>query len=257
LTDLLPKRESYHDVIWKQNEWVASSSDPVLEPMLSSVPDPFDAYGPPQAEDQIFSILAPLSIMSTAPSSTASPLSGSTPERELYSPTATASKITSWLPGASGTLYSPESNQWTSVAAAPAITPAQSISPPASTRRHSVPASPRKAESKLRSVLSVIDESRSPTSNGTGHHRGNGQEGGDGLVSPLLVSPRPPALGFNGSNVAIEPSASYDTEADGELTPRRLTFLSRSPPPLGSEPILKESPPSTEPDQERAPSIVT
>jgi len=86
------------------------------------------------------------------------------------------------------------------------------------------------------------------------YHRGYGQESGDDLAPPLLVTPQPPALGFNGSN---EPSASYDTEVDGELTPRRPTFLSRSPPPLGSEPIPEESPPSTERDQERAPSIVT
>jgi hypothetical protein len=37
----------------------------VIEPMLSSVPDPFDAYGPAPAPDQIFSILAPLSLSRT------------------------------------------------------------------------------------------------------------------------------------------------------------------------------------------------
>lgn len=39
--------------------------------MLQAVPDPFDSYGPPKSEDQIFSILAPLSIFS--PSATPSP----------------------------------------------------------------------------------------------------------------------------------------------------------------------------------------
>ena len=50
-----------------------SRLDPIIEPMLQCVPDPFDSYGPPQPEDQIFSILAPLSIMTNAqPSPTAS-----------------------------------------------------------------------------------------------------------------------------------------------------------------------------------------
>ena len=39
-----------------------SSSDPVIEPMLQSIPDSFDPYGPPQVEDRIFSILQLLSI---------------------------------------------------------------------------------------------------------------------------------------------------------------------------------------------------
>ncbi|PWN46211.1 hypothetical protein IE81DRAFT_319082 [Ceraceosorus guamensis] len=37
-------------------------SDPVLENMLSTVPDPFSAYGPAKTEDQIFSVLAPGSL---------------------------------------------------------------------------------------------------------------------------------------------------------------------------------------------------
>lgn len=35
------------------------ASDPILEPMVMSIPDPFDAYGPPKEEGQIFSVLAP------------------------------------------------------------------------------------------------------------------------------------------------------------------------------------------------------
>lgn len=34
-------------------------SDPVLEPMVMSIPDPFDSYGPPKEEGQIISTLAP------------------------------------------------------------------------------------------------------------------------------------------------------------------------------------------------------
>lgn len=39
--------------------------------MLQTIPDPFDSYGPPKSEDQIFSILAPLTIFN--PSTTPSP----------------------------------------------------------------------------------------------------------------------------------------------------------------------------------------
>lgn len=35
------------------------ASDPILEPMLSSIPDPFDAYGPPKEEGRIISVLSP------------------------------------------------------------------------------------------------------------------------------------------------------------------------------------------------------
>ncbi len=38
--------------------------------MLQSVPDPFDAYGPPKAENQIFSILTPLAIFNGSGQST-------------------------------------------------------------------------------------------------------------------------------------------------------------------------------------------
>ncbi|KAK0548537.1 hypothetical protein OC846_001357 [Tilletia horrida] len=49
-------------------ERVASKgqSDPILEPMLASIPDPFDQYGPPKQDDQIFSILPPTSLLSSS-----------------------------------------------------------------------------------------------------------------------------------------------------------------------------------------------
>ncbi|KAG8963724.1 hypothetical protein FRC03_002624 [Tulasnella sp. 419] len=56
----------------------AKSSDPHLEPLLLSIPDPFDSYGPPKREDHIFSILPPLSLatMMSTNSSAPSPQSG-------------------------------------------------------------------------------------------------------------------------------------------------------------------------------------
>jgi len=41
----------------------AKSSDPSLEPILQTIPDPFDAYGPQKSEDQIYSILPVGSIL--------------------------------------------------------------------------------------------------------------------------------------------------------------------------------------------------
>ncbi|WWD16557.1 hypothetical protein CI109_100984 [Kwoniella shandongensis] len=46
------------------------ASDPILEPLVMSIPDPFDSYGPPKEEGQIFSVLAPLGLLdSSAPQS--------------------------------------------------------------------------------------------------------------------------------------------------------------------------------------------
>ncbi|KAF8524718.1 hypothetical protein JB92DRAFT_2878836 [Gautieria morchelliformis] len=40
----------------------SKASDSVLETMVQSIPDPFDSYGPPKQEGQLFSILAPLAM---------------------------------------------------------------------------------------------------------------------------------------------------------------------------------------------------
>lgn len=155
------------------------SSDPVIEPMLHSVPDPFDAYGPPQSEDQIFSILAPLSLSMSAstPSTSTSPVVATSAGRGSMD-VFLNNRISSWLPGTNGAIrspaHSPELAEWASVSS-PTATPPRSTSPANSTpspsrgssppngasRRHSVPTSTvRKAESKLRSVLAVIDEDK-------------------------------------------------------------------------------------------------
>ena len=138
------------------------SLDPVIEPMLQSVPDPFDSYGPPQSEDQIFSILAPLSIMANAQSSSTSTPSTATPERGSIEPlpALSSSKIASWLPLTGSSPASPtESSEWmpTSTQAQPTLSTL--------TRQHPLPSPPRKAESKLRSILSSIDESQSRLEN--------------------------------------------------------------------------------------------
>lgn len=137
------------------------SSDPVIEPMLQSVPDPFDSYGQPGSEDQIFSILPPLSIL--GPSSSPGPLMV-TPQTVTSDVCATGTS-TGWAHG-NGTLYSDATSEWadaipsTSRSLPKSPTKPRSSSPP---RRPNQPSSPpganiRRAESRLRSVLSVVDE---------------------------------------------------------------------------------------------------
>jgi len=200
----------------------SKASDPILEPMLQSVPDPFDSYGPPQAKDKIFSILAPLSIMSSAPSSAASPMA--TPERDLNDspPSSATNKITSWLPGTNGILYTPESTEWAGLSS----TPPRSTSPPSvANRRASVPTTQRKSESKLRAMLPIIDEVRPQYE----------IEGDNGTLSGSLLSleiseitaPEPdpgPELGWNYTSYGESP---YN--GDGQLTPRNPTSPSSLP----------------------------
>lgn len=154
-----------------------SSSDPVIEPMLQSIPDPFDSYGPPQAEDQIFSILQPLSISANVPSPSESPLMNTPPESETSEhDNSTIGRNSQWLPK-NGEVFAAEStSQWAEVPSPTTTpppgssTPPRSSSPPASNinRRQSHPSSighqPRKPSgSKLRNALSsaVFDGSLS------------------------------------------------------------------------------------------------
>ncbi|EST06971.1 hypothetical protein PSEUBRA_003600 [Kalmanozyma brasiliensis GHG001] len=44
-------------------------NDPVLEQMLATIPDPFGSYGPPKQDGEIFSILPPISLISSGANS--------------------------------------------------------------------------------------------------------------------------------------------------------------------------------------------
>lgn len=238
--------------------------------MLQSVPDPFDAYGPPQSEDQIFSILAPLSIMNqpASSSSTPSPMAG-TPERdpvELFSSSLGSSKVTSWLPttsasnGSNSITFPTETTVWagTPPSSSPPSTSPNPESPPQSQhlgRRHSVPSgsSHRRTESKLRSVLSVIDESRSPrhesfasSTENTGDSRGDdtAPASTSTLASHTLngMTPPPPAPDIVGSEPGSGQSAhswsftygqspyEYDNSSNSSTPRNSLAFTSSLPP---------------------------
>ncbi|THV03321.1 hypothetical protein K435DRAFT_747984 [Dendrothele bispora CBS 962.96] len=154
------------------DRFTAKASDPIIEPMLQIVPDPFDSYGPPQSEDQIFSILPPLSIMPTAPSSTASPTTR-TPELDAIEGLPSSSSSAGWMHHSdnnttnnAAVTFPSQSSEWADIPSSPTsqVTSSSPTTPTSPTsRRHSVPRthSTRKSDSsKVRSVLSVIDESR-------------------------------------------------------------------------------------------------
>ncbi|TFK76131.1 hypothetical protein BDN72DRAFT_954642 [Pluteus cervinus] len=224
------------------DKFTAKASDPVIEPMLQSVPDPFDAYGPPKAENQIFSILAPLSIMPSVHHSSTSPSPlTSTPERDGIEGLPTISnKNNSWLPSANtGLTFPSEAAEWATFSS-PTSSPPKSTSPPTPTFLHRrQTTSPvithtfnqqRNAENKLRSVLSVIDESRP---------RHDLEDPSDASASSSLAN----ANGKHPQSIAIDSDASpndvsdssqgnqsHDDSDDAQLTPRHSMVNPEKPP---------------------------
>ncbi|KAF8845710.1 hypothetical protein BDN67DRAFT_293231 [Paxillus ammoniavirescens] len=141
------------------DRFTAKASDPILEPMLQSVPDPFDSYGPPQAEDQIFTILPPLAVMANVPSPSPSPLANTPPSGSDVPPPNIINNA--WAP--TGGFFANTTSEWSSTASSPSRTPPRSASPSAAVKRRQSHPPPtnhysRKSDSKLRSVLPIIDE---------------------------------------------------------------------------------------------------
>ncbi|KIY67351.1 hypothetical protein CYLTODRAFT_353384 [Cylindrobasidium torrendii FP15055 ss-10] len=231
------------------DRFTSKASDPVIELMLQAVPDPFDSYGPPQSENHIFSILPPLSIMTSSTSAT--PVM-TTPEMDpmdgLPSADSTNSRHNSW------TGFPPEATAW----ASPATSPPRSKSPP--TSRNAIPPRRRSDSSNLRSVLTAIDEKplrqSSHSSQTTVTERPT--NGGTSQSTPLMperkstwswASPfgygQSPYSDTEGSDDGTETTRSpyggsdtglavathaEGTDASAELTPRNSTFMSIPPP---------------------------
>lgn len=159
------------------------SSDPVIEPMLQSIPDPFDSYGPPQAEDQIFSILQPLSISANVPSPSQSPLMNTPPKPETSEhDDSTIGRNSQWLVKNGEVIAAESTSQWAEVPSPTTTSPPSSStlprpsSPPNISRKSyssSLGHQPRKPSgSKLRNALSsaifdsgLSDETHSEPSN--------------------------------------------------------------------------------------------
>ena len=168
--------------------------------------------------------------MSNATSSSASPMAGTTPERDLIDspPSSATNKITSWPPGTNGALYIPESTEWAGLSPS---TPPRSISPPSvANRRHPVPPTQRKSESKHLAMLPVIDEVR-PRYNIEGN---NDTPSGSALLSTgeITVPDPGPDLSWSYTSYGESP---YNN-GDGQLTPRNPTSASSSSPSLPDSP---------------------
>ncbi|KAJ6516117.1 hypothetical protein C8R45DRAFT_232042 [Mycena sanguinolenta] len=208
------------------DKFTAKASDPVIEPMLQSVPDAFDSY-PTQSEDQIFSILAPLSIMSSnATSTNGSPMSTAVPELEGL-PAISNNHV--WMEASPGTVAFPTATpEWEDNNTTPtSSTSPRSISPPFSNRKHSAPLNaprhPRKSEtSKLRNVLSSIDETRSR------------QASEDARAASLTPSPPPIETSSNHSWSFVYGTAQQDESSDDRdgKTPTPSAFFPHSSTPL-------------------------
>ncbi|KAJ6510027.1 hypothetical protein C8R47DRAFT_777913 [Mycena vitilis] len=209
------------------DRFTAKASDPVIEPMLQSIPDPFDSYGPPQAEDQIFSILAPLSIMTTSNSAStnASPMPTPAPELDPVEGLPSVSSTLAWMAPSSGPVAFPSAPEWEADNSPSSPTPPRSISPP--NRKHLAPLNsarnPRKSESKLRSVLTPIDESRSR------------QASEDARAASIMntLNPSPPPIDTSSHHswsFVYGNSQSEDSEDRDGKTPTP-SYFSRSPTP--------------------------
>jgi hypothetical protein len=203
-------------------------SDPVLEPMLQSVPDPFDSYGPPKAEDSIFSILPPLSVIASAPSLLPTPMS-KTSESGTSTPLASASGGSAWVPS-NGFPDSP--SEWVD-----GLSPPYSMSPPPVNRRNSHPPSSssqlRKSESKLRSVLPAIDETRPrsqhsshtsiPDTQSTQLHGLNGSSSHEVVIDWVSTHGQPPHVDPMADIKPRSSSPHSPKDSSGATTPRHST----------------------------------
>lgn len=167
---------------------------------MQAIPDPFNTYGPPKAEGQLFSILSPLGMGPTAPSNAHPPpfpsglsFGGKAPASLGY--------LSTSAPGWGESSDEGSQSDW-SDARSPSHSP---TSPPSTitSRRHTFPTSPpssstykhtasppssstykhaasppsmRRAETKLRSVLSAVDETTTPPPNGYHHDKDRGTD---------------------------------------------------------------------------------
>jgi len=206
------------------DRFTSKASDPVIEPMLQSVPDPFDSYGPPTAEDQIFSILPPLSILTTAPPSASPSPMMTTPDIDHGMPTPS----TSWTQN--GGMYGSTAAPWGDYTspASPPSSPPRSVSPPSAVpRRQSYPFPtspghhPRRSESsRLRSVLSAVEESSHR--NGASESSDRSDDSDKTATSSNLDKEREQDSGW-GQTAFEQPALNHLTSND--LTPRNSSFF--------------------------------
>ncbi|KAF9046037.1 hypothetical protein BDZ89DRAFT_1099452 [Hymenopellis radicata] len=220
------------------DRFTAKASDPVIEPMLQTVPDPFDSYGPPQSEDQIFSILPPLSIMTGPTTSSAPTPIMTTPELDTIEglPVTSSSRNNSWTAPSNG-FFPSESTEWADIPSPTSTpTPPRSTSPPSmiQSRRHSAPplSSPghhsrRSESSKLRSVLTVIDESHSRQNKPPEAYSSTINGSGSSSIAEPQPEKKPV---FAWSSPFSYGQSPYSSDSDDNITPRNSSFSNLPPP---------------------------
>ncbi|KAF9507368.1 hypothetical protein BS47DRAFT_1488907 [Hydnum rufescens UP504] len=156
----------------------AKSSDSSLEPLLQSIPDPFESYGPQKDEDQIYSIL-PVGILNRSATSSPSPAKSSdmdfrgiagvkswmdqaaaSREAAYLTPSDSHSAHTTlitWTPTSPLIFnYNCHLNSQHPIPSSSSSVPFPALGTPPSSEK-------RRPESKLRHVLSSIGESRQPS----------------------------------------------------------------------------------------------
>lgn len=220
--------------------------------MLQSVPDPFDSYGQPSSDDQIFSILPPFSIMANVPSTSPTPIAG-TPKTEpgdVFSSTGT-----SWSQRTADM-----NSDWadaTSPSSSPPPVSSTPTSPPRSTSplqkpppRPSSPHAGRRTESKLRSVLSVIDEASGAgrtVANSVSDDSGlGGSSNVAGATDGLSGAERSSGVSWATVPFAIGSHSQDSSQQDHDTTPRNSTFYDIELPPPEMIPERSRSPQSDE-----------
>jgi hypothetical protein len=163
--------------------------------MLQAIPDPFDSYGPPQAEDSIFSILPPLSIISNAPSRSQTP--SQTPEANVQPLPASGS---SWLP--TNGFFPDTPSDWTNVHSSSSTPPRSSSPPPATYRRQHPPGRRRRGSESTIRTLSAANE-------------GYGRGSGDANQEQLNDNQFPAVSNVNG-NSSSDTNSSWDSFTYGQ-----------------------------------------
>ena len=166
----------------------AKGNDPCFEPVVQAIPDPFNTYGPPKAEGQLFSILSPLGMGPMASSNAHPPPFPSSLAFGSKAP-ASLGHLSTSAPGWGESSDEGCQSDW-SDARSPSRSPSSptatltsrrqnfSTSPPSSsTYKHTTsPPSMRRAENKLRSVLSAVEETALPPPNGYHQDRDRGTD---------------------------------------------------------------------------------
>ncbi|EJD01081.1 uncharacterized protein FOMMEDRAFT_135342 [Fomitiporia mediterranea MF3/22] len=235
----------------------AKASDPVIEPMLQSIPDPFDSYGPPKTEDQIFSILAPLSIFDN--SATPSPKIHST-EVDPSSSFAASPGGASWTDehdagGSSASdwadVHTPTPSPPPTAKSAATVIVNRTVSPPSSSRRASYPGSSasssgsslpapapirspsgvRNVASRLRKSLSAISEAASSVSESGGTGSSLRVPSESQSQSEPEMSSTMPNFSFNAHNreSSTETVRQRDLQAKTSLNGLQSAFASEEP----------------------------